>query len=305
MGERIRIATAQNSCCTVPAFFPFVEGICSQISEADAEIFKAVNFKNDGFVMRVAQAGDASGLYNVLRSYGTSQENYDDLEMFAEDKMDICVKNISCCLQHRFFVTFLLLKDSEPVAFFQIDPYRIDRIACNFQKKLSEDWGTFFSIPLLLEDLSKFSRKACVDFLQSNFLAHRFNEYFNADVNSEKWFEFIASSLDTYLFFSQKLPRNAWMCNISYNIIPKFQHCGLMSAMTMEIMNVLRGITPDGYLFSDRVAMRNTRSRHFLRKMGFEPCDQFLAFYGSQYKTRAHPGGNFYESCVGFYKKII
>ena len=107
MGERIRIATAQNSCCTVPAFFPFVEGICSQISEADAEIFKAVNFKNDGFVMRVAQAGDASGLYNVLRSYGTSQENYDDLEMFAEDKMDICVKNISCCLQHRFFVTFL------------------------------------------------------------------------------------------------------------------------------------------------------------------------------------------------------
>lgn len=306
MGERIRIAVADEFSYGVPSFFPFTEFLCSGISDAASKEFRSINLSMGEFKLRVAQETDAPMIYDILRSYGTSFGNYGDLEILQEEKMDIMVRNIASCMVHRRFITFFLLKGRFPIAFFQIDPYDIETIENNLQKKLSDEWGPCFNQVLVLRKLSNLLPKDCLNFLNNNFIPERFNEIFNqeAAINFSKWFEFIAGSMSTYAFFSERLNKGAWVGNVSYNVIPEFQHQGLMSMMIEKIIKIISKIQPDCYIFSDRIAVNNIHSVALMKKMGFIPCGNFLAYYGSQYKSRNHKDGNFCESCIGFYKKI-
>ena len=306
MGERIRIAVADKFFYGIPSFFPFTDFLCSEISDDESQKFKSINLSIGEFSLRVAQETDIPVIYDILRSYGMSPENYEDLEIIKEEKMDIIVHNIANCMKHKRFITFFLFKDSRLIAFFQIDPYNTETIEKHLQKKLSEEWGPCFSQLLDLKRLIYLPPKDCLELLDSSFITERFNEVFNREgrINFSKWFEFIAGSINTYAFFSERLAKDSWIGNISYNVIPEFQHRGVMSMMIEKIIGILSKIHPNSYIFSDRIAINNTRSMGLMRKMEFIPCGNFLAYYGSQYKSRKHKDGNFYESCIGFYKKI-
>jgi len=306
MGERIRVAVADKFFYGVPSFFPFTEFLCSGISDEASKEFRSINLAIGEFELRVAQEIDAPMIYDILRSYGTSPENYGDLEIIQEEKIDIMVRNVASCLIHKRFITFFLLENKNPIAFFQIDPYNIKTIEKNLQKKLSDEWDLCFDQALDLKKLSNLLPEDRLAFLNSRFISEKFNEIYNREglIDFSRWTEFIAGSISTYAFFAKRLNKDSWVGNISYNVIPKFQHQGLMSMMIEKIIEIISKIQPDCYIFSDRIAIENKHSVALMRKMGFIPCGSFLAYYGSQYKSRNHKNGNFCESCIGFFKKI-
>lgn len=293
-----------------PYFFPFtLAGICSQISLSEASELNAINYHLEGDIyLRVACEENSSLLYDLLRSYGTSSCNYENLEFFAEEKLDLIVRNMTHCLNHRYFITFLLVCEKRPIAFFQVDPYCIQVIENTYQNKLLLRWNHFFDEPIDLFDLATRNVDDCQNWLLSHVKADVFNDFVksrNLPWNAIDGVKFVAYSVQTYKCLREKLVQNRWIGNISYNVLPEFQRKGLMAKMTLKIEGILAKHTECCGLFSDRIACKNKRSIALLEKFNFNKSGTFSCYYGEAYHTRAYPKGNFAESCVCFYKKII
>lgn len=305
---RIPIFIAQDTseqCC----FFPFIQwGITSQLPESKVAILKEKIFPLEAFYIRCAQVNDAPYLYDLLRSYGTSTSNYEDLELFPEAKMDLIVKNVSSCLTHRFFISFLLFYEDKPIAFFQVDPYRLDTITDNFNHKILPIWSQCFAQKLVLSDLVNLSFSDRLQWLQSFFIESAFRSclcLYRIEPNATSWLNFIAISLETYKRLCRALGQNDWIGNISYNLFPAFQRKGLMSKMISTCGAFLGQNLHCKYLFSDRIADKNKASCCLLQKLNFQTGGHFFAYYGPEYHTRNHPDGHFFEGCICFYKKMI
>ncbi len=289
-------------------FFPFTQGgICSQLAETEALALKDKISSLGDFYVRCAQPNDAPYLYDLLRAYGTHVHNYEDLEFFPEAKMDLIVKNISTCLTHRFFISFLLFWENKPIAFFQVDPYRLETLTSIFNNKLLPAWSQCFVQKLALEELTKLNFADRWQWLHEHFVENAFQSClspYNITPNVAHWLNFVTISLENYKFLSQTLGDNDWVGNISYNLFPEFQRKGLMTHMISTCTDILAQNTHCSYLFSDRIADKNIASIKLLQKLNFQPGGTFFAYYGPEYHTRKHPDGNFSESCVCFYKKI-
>lgn len=289
-------------------FFPFTQGgVCSQLAEIEALALKDKTFSLGDFCIRCAQPNDRPFLYDLLRAYGTHANNYEDLELFPEAKMDLIVKNISTCLDHRFFVSFLLFWENKPIAFFQVDPYRLETITSNYNNKLLPAWSQCFTQKLVLEELVKLSFFDRWQWLRERFVETTFQSCllpYHITPNADHWLNFINISFETYKILSQTLGPSDWGGNISYNLFPEFQRRGLMTNMIGVCSDVLAQNTYCKFLFSDRIADKNIASIKLLQKLSFPNGGVFSAYYGPEYHTRKHPTGNFSESCVCFYKKI-
>ena len=289
-------------------FFPFTQGgVCSQLLEAETLALKDKILSLGDFYVRCAQSNDAPYLYDLLRAYGTHVNNYEDLELFPEAKMDLIVKNISTCLTHRFFISFLLFWENKPIAFFQVDPYRLETITSNFNNKLLPAWSQCFAQRLELNELMELNFVDRRQWLYDHLVGSAFQSCllpYNVMPNAAHWLNFITVGLETYKFLVQILGPNDWVGNVSYNLFPEFQRKGLMTNMISICSDVLAQNTHCKYLFSDRIADKNTASIKLLQKLNFRSGGPFFAYYGPEYHTRKHPNGNFSESCVCFYKKI-
>ena len=306
--ERISLIVADKD-ENQPYFFPFTGGgICSQISHSEADALNAINIKlTDDIDLHVANAEDGTFLYDLLRTYGTSACNYENLEFFAEEKLDIIVRNMTHCLVHRFFITFLLICDKHPIAFFQVDPYRMQTIEEIYQNKLLPRWNAFLDEPMDLHHLSAQNESDCIHWIENHINIEAFNDFVKA--RSLAWEaadggKFVFYSIQTYKLLRETL-KNYWLGNISYNVLPEFQHKGLMSKMISSVESILAKHTECYGLFSDRIADKNKRSLALVKKLNFNKLGTFSCYYGKDYHTRAHPQGNFSERCICFYKKII
>ena len=131
MDERLLFYSSEKFSCDYPSFFPFTQGMCTQITETESAILNSLNTTLDhtSIQLRLARPEDEPLLASMLYSYGSSPEDYNDLELFQEEKMPIITKNVSFCAHHRYFHTFLLLDGKQPIAFFQIDSYKLKTIA--------------------------------------------------------------------------------------------------------------------------------------------------------------------------------
>ena len=301
----IFVTTTKNDLCR---FFPFTQGgICSQLAESETFALKEKSFPLGTFYVRCAQPHDALYLYDLLRAYGTHVNNYEDLELFPEAKMDLIVKNISLCLTHRFFISFLLFWENKPIAFFQVDPYRIETITVNFNNKLLPAWSQCFVQKLTLTTLTELTFSDRLLWLCNHFVASAFQSClspYHLTLNAADWLKFLNISLETYKKLSQTLGPNDWVGNVSYNLFPEFQRKGLMTTMISICSEALAQNTYCKYLFSDRIADKNIASTGLLKKLNFQTGGTFSPYYGPEYHTRKHPEGNFSESCICFYKKI-
>ena len=309
MDHRIALMVADKA-MPQTCFFPFtLGGMCSQISLSETEALKTINFNlMDHITLRVARENDGERLYDLLRSYGSSSCNYENLEIFAEEKLDVIVRNMTHCLEHRFFITFLLLYENRPIAFFQIDPYTIKTIETIFQNKLLERWNIFLKEAIDLYDLVQKDAGFCYEWLIHHVNKEAFIHFVNERNLHWSVFDgcrFVAGCIQSYKLLREHICGDKWMGNISYNVIPEFQHKGLMSRMILSIETILAKHTNCYYLISDRIADKNRRSLALLEQLEFRQCGAFSCYYGQDYHTRAHPEGNFSESCVCFCKKIV
>ena len=289
-------------------FFPFIQGgVCSQLTEEEALALKDKLFPLGDFYIRCAQPNDTPFLYDLLRAYGNHTDNYEDLEQFPEAKMDLIVKNISLCWTHRFFISFLLFWENKPIAFFQVDPYRIETITSNFNNKLLPAWSQCFVQKLMLEELTNLNFADRLQWLYQHFVESAFHSclsIYHFAPHAPDWLNFVAISLETYKQFCHILESHHWIGNISYNLFPEFQRQGLMSNMISICSDALAQNTHCKYLFSDRIADKNIASIKLLQNLNFQVGGTFFSYYGPEYHTRKHPNGNFSESCICFYKKI-
>lgn len=308
MDDRLRFFCTKKVLCKYPSFFPFTQGMCTQITEKETAILNALNLKlnNTSIQLRLARPEDEPLLASMLYSYGSAPEDYGDLELFKEEKMPIITKNISYCAQHRYFHTFLLLDGKQPIAFFQIDSYKLKTIKDIFNTKLFIDWNLFFDKPLNLE-LIKEEPSVVLKWLRNYFkiaALRKLEEEIGEPIEPEEAFNFIILSLQSYKMLAGILTEpDFWVGNVSYNLLPQYRSCGLLT-QTIKLVQELLPRTNCKALFSDRIAHKNESSKALLRRLGFQEGSPFKIYYGSLYNTRNHPSGNFSESCIGFYKKI-
>ena len=308
MDERLLLYSSEKFSCDYPSSFPFTQGMCTQITETESAILSSLNTNLGGtsIQLRLARPEDEPLLASMLYSYGSAPEDYNDLELFKEEKMPIITKNVSFCTHHRYFHTFLLLDGKQPIAFFQIDSYKLKTIADIFDTKLFVEWNPLFSEPLYL-DLSKKEPNDVYKWLENHFkeeILREFETKIGGTLAPEKVFNFISLSLQTYKLLSEELRQpDQWIGNVSYNLLPQYRNCGLLT-QTIECVEQLLPQTRCQALFSDRVACKNEPSKALLKRLGFKEGHPFTIYYGPLYGTRKHPLGNFSESCVGFYKKI-
>ena len=306
MNERIRWFEAQTTSCE-EAYFPFTQvGLCSQLSPELIPPLKTFEQTVDGFTLRVAQSHDAPYLEPLLRSYGEASENYDDLEFFNEEKLPVVTTNISNCLQHRYFITFLLFDGTIPIAFFQIDPYDMPRVQALCSEKLSPFWEQFFREPLRTAELLSLPYDKRLEFLRTRLQQDALEDYcrtYGIRCSPEHFFHFLIGSLQTVQFLQQSVPGGSYIGNISYNLLPQYRRKGLMAQILRAAESVARQANIM-FLFSDRIADGNKPSINLLQRDGFTPGGSFVASYGEVYKTRRHPKGNFSEPCVCYYKML-
>ena len=306
MNERIRWFEAQTI-SPKDVYFPFTQvGLCSQLSPELIPPLKTFEQTVDGFTLRVAQSHDAPYLEPLLRSYGEASENYDDLEFFNEGKLPVVITNISNCLQHRYFITFLLFDGTIPIAFFQIDPYDTPRVQALCSGKLLPFWEQFFREPLRPAELLSLPYDEQVTRLHASLNQDTLEDYcrtYNIRYSTEHFFHFLIGSLQTVRFLQQSVPEGFYIGNVSYNLLPRYRRKGLMARMLRAAESVARQANIV-FLFSDRIADGNKPSINLLQRDGFTPGGSFIASYGEVYKTRRHPNGNFSESCVCYYKML-
>ena len=306
MNERIRWLEAQTT-SSEEVYFPFTQaGLCSQLSPKLIPPLQAFEQTIGDFTLRIAQSTDAPYLESLLRSYGEASENYDDLEFFNEVKLPVVITNISNCLQHRYFITFLLFDGTVPIAFSQIDPYDIPRVQTLCSEKLLPFWEQFFREPfrqdefLLLSSDEQFAR------LHTSLNQDALEDYcqtYNIHGSADNFLRFLISSLKTVQSLQQAVPDGCYIGNISYNLLPSYRGRGLMAQMLRAAETVARQANIV-FLFSDRIAEKNKPSVALLQRDGFKLGGSFVASYGEVYKTRRHPNGNFSEPCVCYYKRL-
>ena len=296
--------------------FPFTQGRCSQFPESFIEYIKdfseSITTKDDiarPLQLRVARPGDAHLIKSVLDAYGHSMSNYKNLEFFPEDKIDLIIHNITHCLEHRFFVNFLVIyKDhllDYPIAFLQIDPYNLSSISNNFKTVLLPQWNVFLKHPLTENHLNGIDLLELSRFLQTNFDAVKLRGYIASLKRGyslqhrceEGWMQFVIDSFYCLHNLQGHLSADQLACNVSYGILPQFQHQGIMTQAWSKLIARLKG-TVVKFLFSDRVAVPNKASVRLLRHQGFQTCALYQTYYSSEYRTRCHPSGDFSESCV-------
>ena len=180
-------------------FFPFTQGgVCSQLAEVEAFTLKDKILSLGDFYVRCAHPSDALHLYDLLRAYGTHINNYEDLELFPEAKMDLIVKNISTCLTHRFFTSFLLFWENKPIAFFQVDPYRLETITSNFNNKLLPAWSQCFVQKLVLDGLTELNFVERWQWLRDRLVEDAFQSClspYNITPKADHWLNFIKINL--------------------------------------------------------------------------------------------------------------
>jgi len=306
MNERIRWFETQTTSHT-EVYFPFTQvGLCSQLSPELIPPLKTFEQTVDGFTLRVAQSHDAPYLEPLLRSYGETSENYDDLEFFNEEKLPVVITNISNCLQHRYFITFLLFDDTIPIAFFQIDPYDMPRVQALCSEKLLPFWEQFFREPLRPAELLSLPYDKRLEFLRTRLQRDILEDYcrtYNIHDSEGNFLRFAIGSLQTVQFLQQTVPEGFYIGNVSYNLLPQYRRKGLMAQILRAAESVARQANIV-FLFSDRIADGNKPSIHLLQRDGFNLGGSFVAFYGEVYKTCRHPNGNFSEPCVCYYKKL-
>lgn len=306
MNERIRWFEAQTT-SSAEVYFPFTQaGLCSQLSPELIPPLKTFEQTVGGFTLRIAQPTDASCLEPLLRSYGEASENYDNLEFFNEEKLPIVITNISNCLQHRYFITFLLFDDTTPIAFFQIDPYDMPRVQALCSEKLLPFWEQFFREPLRPAELLSLPIGERLEFLRTRLKRSSLEDYcrtYNVHGSEDNFLHFVIGSLQTVQSLQQTVSDGSYIGNISYNLFPRYRRKGLMAQILRAVETVaLR--TNIVFLFSDRIAVGNKPSVRLLQHDGFKPGGSFVASYGEVYKTHRHPKGNFSEPCVCYYKTL-
>lgn len=306
MNERIRWFEAQTT-ARAEMYFPFTQvGLCSQLSPELIAPLKTFEKTVDGFTLRVAKSHDAPYLEPLLRSYGEASENYDDLEFFNEEKLPVVITNISNCLQHRYFITFLLFDGTVPIAFFQIDPYDMPRVETLCSEKLLPFWEQFFREPLWQKKLFSLPSNERLEFLRTRLQRDALEDYcrtYGIHSSVDNFLRFLVGSLQTVQFLQQSVPGGSYIGNISYNLLSPYRGKGLMARMLRAAESVARQANIV-FLFSDRIADGNKPSINLLQRDGFTPGGSFIAFYGEVYKTRRHPNGTFSEPCVCYYKKL-
>lgn len=308
MDERLQFFCSEKYSCERPCFFPFTQGMCTQISATETAILNSLNttLNPTSIQLRLAKPEDEPLLASMLYSYGNAPEDYNDLELFKKEKMPIITKNISFCVQHRYFHTFLLLDGKQPIAFFQIDSYKLKTIEDIFKTKLFDEWNLFFTERLELQ-LAEKDPQVLRTWLENRFnekSLREFEEKTGESLDAEKFFNFIILSFQTYKMLTDLLTQpDQWVGNVSYNLLPQYRNCGLLT-QTIECVEQLLSQTQCRALFSDRVAYKNESSKALLKRSGFQEGYPFKIYYGPLYGTRNHPLGNFSESCIGFYKKI-
>ncbi len=306
MNERIRWFEAQAT-SSEEVYFPFTQaGLCSQLSTELIPPLKTFEKTIGGFILRIAQPTDAPYLEPLLRSYGEALENYGDLEFFNEEKLPVVITNISNCLQHRYFITFLLFDGTIPIAFFQIDPYDMLRVKTLCSEKLLPFWDQFFREPLQRRKLLSLSSNERLEFLRTRLQRDALEDYcrtYGIHGSVDNFLRFLIGSLQTVQTLQQTVPDGSYIGNISYNLLPRYRRKGLMTQILRTAENVaLRANIV--FLFSDRIADGNKSSVNLLRRDGFKLGGSFTATYGEVYKTRRHPNGNFSEPCVCYYKTL-
>lgn len=306
MNERIRWFEAQTT-SHAEVYFPFTQvGLCSQLSPELIATLKTFEETVDGFTLRIAQPTDAPYLEPLLRSYGEASENYDDLEFFNEEKLPVVITNISNCMQHRYFITFLLFDGTTPIAFFQIDPYDMLRVKTLCSEKLLPFWDQFFREPLQRRKLLSLPHDEQFARLHASLNQDTLEDYcrtYNIRYSTEHFFHFLIGSLKTVHSLQHSVPDGSYIGNISYNLLSPYRGKGLMARMLRAAENVARQANIV-FLFSDRIADGNKPSVRLLQRDGFNPGGSFVASYGDIYKTRRHPNGTFSEPCVCYYKKL-
>lgn len=306
MNERIRWFEAQTT-SSAEMYFPFTQvGLCSQLSPELIAPLKTLEETVDGFTLRVAKSHDAPYLEPLLRSYGEASENYDDLEFFNEEKLPVVITNISNCMQHRYFITFLLFDGTTLIAFFQIDPYDMPKVQTLCSGKLFPFWETFFREPLQTAELLSLPTNEQVAKLHASLNQDALQDYcrtYGIRCSPEHFFHFLISSLKTVRFLQQSVPDGSYIGNISYNLLSPYRGKGLMARMLRAAESIARQANIM-FLFSDRIADGNKPSIHLLQRDGFKLGGSFVATYGEVYKTRCHPNGNFSEPCVCYYKEL-
>lgn len=306
MNERIRWFEAQTTSCE-EVYFPFTQvGLCSQLSTELIPPLKTFEKTIGGFILRIAQPTDAPYLEPLLRSYGEASENYGDLEFFNEEKLPVVITNISNCLQHRYFITFLLFDGTVPIAFFQIDPYDMPRVETLCSEKLLPFWDQFFREPLRPVELLSLPTDERLEFLRTRLKRDILEDYcrtYNIHGSEDNFLRFLIGSLKTVQFLQQSVPNGSYIGNISYNLLPRYRRKGLMAQILRAAESAARQAKIK-LLFSDRIADGNKPSVRLLQHDGFNPGGSFVASYGEVYKTRRHPKGNFSEPCVCYYKKL-
>ncbi|MBR1843649.1 MAG: GNAT family N-acetyltransferase [Opitutales bacterium] len=306
MNERIRWFEAQAT-SSEEVYFPFTQaGLCSQLSPELIPPLKTFEKTIGDFTLRIAQSIDASYLEPLLRSYGEASENYGDLEFFNEEKLPVVITNISNCLQHRYFITFLLFDDTIPIAFFQIDPYDMPRVQALCSENLLPFWEKFFREPLRPAELLSLPYDERLEFLRTRLQRDALEDYcrtYGIHSSVDNFLRFLVGSLQTVQFLQQTVPEGFYIGNISYNLLQQYRRKGLMAQILRAAESVARQANIV-FLFSDRIADGNKPSIHLLQHDGFKLCGSFIATYGEVYKTRRHPNGNFSEPCVCYYKML-
>lgn len=306
MNERIRWFEAQAT-SSEEVYFPFTQaGLCSQLSPDLIPPLKAFEQTIGDFTLRIAQPTDAPYLEPLLRSYGEASENYDDLEFFNEEKLPVVITNISNCLQHRYFITFLLFDGTTPIAFFQIDPYDMPRVETLCSEKLLPFWEQFFRKPLRTAELLSLPSDERLEFLRTRLQRNALEDYcrtYGIHGSVDNFLQFLVGSLQTVQFLQQSVPGGSYIGNVSYNLLPQYRRKGLM-AQILRVAESVASLVKIVFLFSDRIADGNKPSVNLLEHNAFKPGGSFIATYGEVYKTRRHPNGNFPEPCVGYYKML-
>lgn len=307
MDQRIQLLTAETY-QTPLSFFPFVHGgVCSPLSPTILRpVFDFQTQIHSTYRLRLAQSSDVSKLYPLLRSYGNQMENYGDLEQFPENRLALIVRNIATCALHRWFLTFILWDKSTPIAFFQIDFYQYPLLAEIYQKRLLPFLQPCFRQPLNLEDLLNLGTADRLVFLQKNFYDQAFQALYASVAPLPQpllWLNFIYGGLQTYTHLRNNMQPGQWIGNVSYTLLPSYQHRGIMSEMFKAIEQLLTQAQCYA-LFADRVAQNNKTSTAFLERNSFQCTGEYRAYLGPAYQTRNHPQGNFSEPCVCFYKEI-
>jgi hypothetical protein len=294
--------------------FPFTQGVCSQLPSS---IVHFLNFSEQirsanghPYTLRVASPQDSVLIKKVLHAYGHSDSNYKNLEFFPEEKLATIINNMTHCLEHGYFITFVItvqdFPTERPIGFLQIDPYNLQTIGKIFNDILFPQWNNFLAYPLREEHLCANDVNTLTAWLSEHTRAGDIRQYFSnikgaccksLEKIPARWKNFVAESFRCLYQLKQCLTFDQFAANVSYGLLPQFQMQGIMSQAWYKVIQKLQE-TPIKILFSDRIALKNRASLHLLRRLNFATSAIYQMYYSQHYRTRCHPNGMFSEPCV-------